>query len=284
MTAGDLISDDWQFELRDYLFGSGQPVGVVSVQGLEDLPEVRVADVARARAHGSVPGPQHTGDRVILIEVDAARTTTGTLRDTVNAWAAATALGDVEVPLVWQLPGTGKRRAMVRVRRRELPVDRRFGYGFARGRIQLVATDPRVYDNTESVGSTAVGAVTGGLGFPHGFPHGFGTATAGTIDVTNGGNTPAPWTATLVGPLTHPRITLVDGDGDLELGAFTLAAGDTLELDSLNRTVLLNGTASRYGELTRRSWFDLPVGDPIIQLTASSGTGTLEVRWRSAWL
>jgi hypothetical protein len=285
MAAGDAITDDWQVELPgSYLIGSGQAVGIVRIDGLEALPEMRVADVPRPRAAGSFALPQYPAERVVTIDVEVARTAAATMREVVDAWNAATVPAATESAIVYQLPGTGKRRLVGRVRRRTLPVDRGFGFGRAIGSVQIVASDPRILDNVETSGSTGVGSVTGGLGFPHGFPHGFGAATAGAIAIDNAGNTPAPWTATLAGPLTSPRITVVGGDGDLELNGFDLADGQTIELDSAARTVLLNGTASRYSSLTRRVWFELPVGASLVQLGAASGTGTLTVRYRSAWL
>ncbi len=289
MADGDLITNDWQIELpttdgTGYLIGDDEPVGVLRIEGLEDLPEVRSADLPRPRAHGSFVMPAYATERILTVAVELASRDGLTLRQVVDDLAAATTIRQFEAPIVFQLPDMGKRRLLGRVIRRTLPVDLPFLYGLASGAIQIAASDPRIFDNTLRSGTTGVGEVVGGLGFPHGFPHGFGTATAGTIEIANDGNADAPWTATLTGPLTSPRISVVDGAGDLELAGFTLDAGETLELDSRDRTVLLGGSASRYGSLTRRGWFEIPPGASTVQLTAAAGTGTLTLRWRSAWL
>lgn len=284
MAIGDLL-DGFTFGVE---FNGWAATGVTpkltDLDGVESLAGLRSGNLERGRAHGSIPGPLFAGNRLVTVEATM-HGSPSVLRDQVDQLAAAAALSDLERPLVWVLGGmTQLRRANVRVVGRALPIDSAFAAGKAVATLQFEATDPRVYGNIERSDSTGVGAVTGGLAMPHGFPHGFGLAEAGTITTTNGGTYPAPWTATLTGPLTSPRIALVGTDGELRLDGFDLAAGDTLELDSRRRTIRLNGTASRAGSLTRRAWFDLPVGSAAVQLTAGAGTGELSLSWRDTWL
>lgn len=282
MAVGDLLAGvEFGVEFNGWA-ATGTSPKLTDLDGVETLPAITSGNIARGRAHGSVAGPLFAGDRIITVEV----TMHGSdMREQVDELAAATALNSNEQPLVWALRGLEQlRRANARVIGRALPIDRDYAAGRARAVLQFEATDPRVYGNTLRSGSTGVGAVSGGLELPHGFPHGFGLAEAGTITTSNGGTFPAPWAATLNGPLTSPRITLVGTDGELRLDGFVLADGDTLELDSRRRTVMLNGTASRAGSLTTRAWFDLPVGSGAVQLTAGAGTGTLDLEWRDAWL
>lgn len=274
---------DWSYTLGSLSFGDGTDIDVVRVVGLEDLPDLRTTDVPRARAAGLVAGPQHPAGRTVTFQLALVAADHAALRALVDDIKAATA-GDTERTLTFTHPSWGPARLTVRPRARSIPVDLDFLFQAPSATIQLVATDPRIYGDQLRNDTTGVGSVTGGQGFPLSFPHGFGTATAGTIAATNDGNTPAPWSATLTGPLTSPRISLVDGAGALELSGFTLAAGEFLTLDSLDRTVLLNGTAGRYGSLTTRDWFELPVGSSEVQLTAASGTGNLTLRWRDTWL
>jgi len=282
--AGELISAAGQIEWNGLLFGG--PTADYhfggDVEGLADIPDVERGDQPRARAHGLVRGPIVSRERYITVQLRFIGV--AYLAEKIAALNAATTLANSESPLVWDF-GDGARRSNVRIIRRSIPtVPMDMIQGVADATLQFVATDPRIYGNTEQSGSTSPGSVTGGLSFPHGFPHGFGTATAGTIQVDNNGTIPAPWTATLTGPLVSPRVTTLDGEGNLHFNGFTLADGETLEIGSLNRTVLLGGTASRYNALTTRTWFDLPVGPSSVQLSAASGTGSLELRWRDTYL
>lgn len=263
---------------------AGSP-GLTALDGVESIDNVRSGNVMRGRAHGSVRGPLYMGDRDITAEVVIVGTPQS-IRTQVDELSAATVINDEELPLIWQLPGmTEARQSFARVHRRSIPVDINFTLVKATAVIQWVATDPRIYGTTLKSGTTGTASLTGGLGFSHGFSHGFGSVTPSTIPIDNDGSSPAPWTATLTGPLTAPRITLIDGaTGDLSFNNFTLLAGQTLEIDSQARTVLLNGTASRYGNLTTAQWFDLPVGVSQVQLQATAGTGSLTIRYRNTFL
>jgi len=111
----------------------------------------------------------------------------------------------------------------------------------------------------------------------------FGSAgTGGSISVTNSGNFPAPWVATIIGPVTNPVLTC---NGQSVTFNGTVNAGETLVVDSLGRSVLLNGTASRYSWVAATSqWFELPVGVSSVNFGATSGTGTCNFSYRSTWL
>jgi phage-related protein len=64
----------------------------------------------------------------------------------------------------------------------------------------------------------------------------------------------------------------------------TIAAGDYLLVDSNARTVLLNGTASRYSTLVQPNWFDLsPLTSNTIRFNGASGAGTMTFSYRNAW-
>lgn len=287
---------DWQIEFNGYLFGDlDSCVDIIEVTGIDDLPDVSHGDIRRGRSHGSVPGPQFVGDRVITATVEVANAATADLRSEVDAISAATAVRSDELPLVFRIGHTEARQVSARVRRRSIPSNQAFGLGHGVAVIQWVATDPNIYaagiaadlsDHGLHTVQTTAGTVTGGLGYAHGFAHGFGTATTGVMSVRNNGSAPAPWTATLKGPLSGPRIDLVGTTGVLEMNGFDLLDGDTLEFDSKDRTVLLNGTASRFGSLTQSEWFDLPVGSAQVQLATTTGgahSDALVLQWRDTW-
>lgn len=285
--AGELIERPGQMEWSGLVFGGtydgpGIYFDQTSIDGLEDMPPLRSGNQTRARAHGALAGPLNAGEVTVTAQfriVGAAY-----IPEQVQAVERAFTVRDDEQPLAWDF-GSGPRFRWARVHRRSMPVDpmRRRG-GTAALTVQWVATDPRIYGTTERFVSTGPGETIGGLEFPHGFPHGFGETTSGTVALVNEGSSGAPWTATITGPVSSPRIRLLDMDGELAFDGFELEAGDTLTLDSLDRTVLLNGTANRYGALTVRDWFDIPAGDSSLAFIASSGSGSLSLAWHDTWL
>jgi hypothetical protein len=149
----------------------------------------------------------------------------------------------------------------------------------------FLATDPR---KLGAETSTAIGLPAGaaGLLFPAEAPFVFGgLSSPGEALVNNAGTYETDWTATFTGPLTAPVIEHVSLGRSLSFTGLTIAAGETLELDSRTKSALLNGTASRYSSLSSTSrWWTLPVGNSTIRFRAGSGSGTLEVRHRPAYL
>ncbi len=274
----------WEFTFDGVTFGDGTDIDVAEVTGLEDLPDIRRADRPRARAAGRWANPHYPDERIVTFRLEMAEEDPDALGVLLGQIDSMTVPRDDASPLGFHFDGRPEQVVFARPLRRQIPTDLRRLFGAAVATVQFVAADPLKYSATETSDSTGVGSVSGGLGFPHGFPHGFGSATAGTIAVQNDGTVDAPWTATLDGPLTSPSITLVGTTGALALNGFSLAAGESLEIDSAERTVMLNGTASRYSSLTSRTWFDLPPGASLVQLGAAAGTGTLTLRYRSAWL
>lgn len=274
---------DFSIDFNGWSTGCGATAltGLDGVRSRTGTP-TRLGDVPRGRAHGSVRGPLTVGDRAILARLRI-KGGPDVIESEVEAIERACAVTSVEMPLTWTIRGV-TRVAYCRVTNVDLPVDHEYALGVARSTLQFVATDPRIYGTTEHSGTTGTASVTGGLSFPHGFPHGFGSATPGTIQVVNEGHVPAPWTATLTGPLSGPRISLVGTVGVLAFDGFDLPAGQTLEIDSAARTILLNGQSSRYGSASLIRWFDLPVGTSQIQLSAAAGEGSLTVRWRDTYL
>lgn len=283
--SGSLITLDGQGQIRDLLFGRGTPFPLVEDgPAWWDRPPARASDIARARRHGSDAPPDLLDSLTLVLEVLVAGDSPEEFQARRDELMMAWGVSAENVALAFRWGGSTRLR-FGRTRNASVPSSL-VGVGHtAVASLQFVALDPLMYSATEHSGSTGVGEVTGGLGFPHGFPHGFGFASPGTIEVHNGGSVAAPWTATLVGPLVSPRITTINGEGgDLDFAGFTLDAGQTLEIDSAARTVLLGGTASRYGALTSRRWFNLAPGTTTVHLGASAGEGTLTMRWRDAWL
>jgi hypothetical protein len=147
--------------------------------------------------------------------------------------------------------------------------------------LTVLASDPYIYDYPgQAVGIQIPTVVTGiGMGFNTGFNLGFGGTIAGnSATVQNLGTHTAFPIITLYGPLVNP--VLVDGYTGYTMSfSISLQASDALVIDCRNRSVVLNGTASRRSTLTGAQWPYLPAGfSSSIQFYADSGAGSAMVQ------
>lgn len=282
--------NDRQILWNDLLMGDGTPFHVQSVEGLHDTPGVRRGDTGRARRHGSFPGAEYLEARTITatIEIDGDDTSySGDIWDDFSR-AHVVAEGLVR-PWQVKLPGLAGGRAIIvnaRCARLALPTDQDYTQGQGHADVQWLAADPRLYDANETEVSTAVAdaGATREL-WPWEWPITWGgAASGGTMTATNEGEFPAPWTATLTGPLTNPRLELAGSGEYLRLDA-TIASGETVELDSIDESILLGGTVARDNWLrTGSSWFELAAGVNQLRFSAQAGTGSIAVTFRSVWI
>lgn len=282
MAVGDLISQAFQLELNGLLMGPGTNF-VTRQLDLWSAPDVRAGEAVRAQQHGLYPGTDWLGGRMIAAAFYVTGTTDALEVANRQSLAQAWKMPDPgsRAQLVWQEDDGIKycvfgkpRLASPKVEPR-VPTECRF-----------VATDPRIYANAPSSATTGLSTSSGGLTFAAAAPFVFGTGGAGsTMACPNAGTFTTPWTATFTGPLVAPTLTHVTTGKAIILSGASLAAGDTLVVDSAAKTILLNGTASRYSWLAGTSqWFDLDPGANSVNLTGASGAGTVTLAWRSAWI
>lgn len=144
MAAGDLLTDDWQFELYAVLYGRGTDV-LIDDPGVDGLgsPDAKTQDVDLDNADGVFGGPDYLQLRVVTIPVliavpsdpAAAMTDLADLRD---AWAPVTD----DIPLAIQLPG-GK--FIVNGRPRSLKPDlTEMSSGMIRALLRFDCPDPTI--------------------------------------------------------------------------------------------------------------------------------------------
>lgn len=276
MAAGDLITTAWQLELNELLMGPSTPYTVRELD-LWAAPEVRTADSPRVQAHGTLSGQEWLGERRVVarLYVDTA----GDRQSLTAAWRPSDD-GEV-VPLVW-MEDDGE---LYRVHGKPRLADVRVEPGMP-AECRFVCTDPRIYANTASVVSTGLSTTSGGLTFAATAPFVFGSAGSSSVmECVNAGTFPTSWVATFTGPLVAPGLVELSTGRTVSFPGVTLAAGESLVVDADARTVMLNGTASRYSWLSSFSrWFDLQPGSTSVQLTGASGAGAVELSWRSAWI
>ncbi len=276
---------EWDWVFADTLLAD---IGteMVQVDGIDDLPDLETSDSNRTGTDGEWSGLDFARGRTVTLTMDTVAATDDAMVVNINALKALFQVRRASVAALQYRPGGDVARHIeCRARRRSIPFDYTRITRLVRSTVQLRANDPRIYADDQSSGSADVAAATTGVEFDATPDFDFGgAASGGTINAANVGDFPAPWTATIVGPLTNPRLTLaatgeqVSLVGDVELG-------DVVSLDSLARSILLNGSASRYEWLEAGSvWFDLAPGDNEVQFAADAGTGTCSLSWRSTWI
>ncbi|HVK25066.1 MAG TPA: hypothetical protein VM677_27210 [Actinokineospora sp.] len=276
MAAGDLITADDQIEWRGLILGRGTPYGWKQVDGLRDLPDISGGDTQRTDRHGLYPGTTLAGGRTITFTYITKRVAPAAFPAAVASLLAATALreGADEEPLVVRLHGT-LYQVWARCVRRTMPLDAHYTIGKAKGAIQWRASNPRVQQLPQvdvPIGLPA--SLSTGLIVPLTFPLDFGPGqTGGETTVTNLGNTDAWPTFRFSGPVTGPRILAPDVGGALVFdGAWTVPAGQTIEVDTDARTVTIVGSGvSRDDRLFTRQWFPLAPGPTRIQWQSTGG-------------
>jgi phage-related protein len=155
-------------------------------------------------------------------------------------------------------------------------------FGIGRALLTFEATDPRFY--AASLSTLVLGlTVGGGMTFPLTFPLTFGAGSDSDGSAVNAGNTDAPWTATIVGPVTNPTITLGDTGEFIEIDG-DIPTGSTLVIDSATQSILLNGSPRQSWQTLLSKWWALAPGTNTIRYRAASGSGSCTLNWRSAWL
>ena len=270
-------------------FGLATKFHISSIAGLDDLPAIRAADAPRAGDHGSWAGIDYMDGRSIDI-------TFAVIADDSNDLAVQMALLETAfVPQATELPLLlygSTRLVNVRPRRFIAPYDATYLRKSCEVSVQLFATDPRVYDANLQQVVLGLPTASGGMTFNAAFNLGFGSAgTGGTAAVTNAGTFASRPVLVITGPCDTPIVQNVTQNKKVSFN-LTLAAGDTLTVDTDAKSVLLlvSGStipASRRSALGAGSqWFDLAPGASTITYQANTyqAASSLTIQFRSAWL
>lgn len=280
------VAADYQAEYSGLLMGPATPYELDDFAGLDDLPDSRTSDTARPSDHGLFPGTDFAAGRVVDLTVKVEAANAAAFRTALDALINVTDLQPAELPLTFRLPGmSANRRINVRPRRRAvMPVNGLYSK-ITKVALQFFATDPRVYADDETVLTTGAATSGGGRTYNRVYPLTYAAGgTGGSIAALNAGTFPTRPVLKITGPSTNPKIENVEANASLTFN-LTLAAGEFLVVDLAARTVLLGGTASRYSSIVLGSaWWELPPGTSTIRFSSADSQGTLELRYRSAWL
>lgn len=264
-------------------------VGVLTDISGFDSPDVRESADDLIQQDGGIHGSFYYGRRPLTmsgIMLNPASTDARNQRWT-KLSRASNAMREDAV-LTWTLAGGEQQFLAVR---RQQPL-RATGGWQKEFQLSLVAADPRIYSqaqHTNNVNLSGAGG-SGGFAFNMGFDLGFGLAVvSGQMLLTNAGNFPTYPVFVITGPVVNPTIQNFTTGATLYL-TYSLAAGEQLVVDTLNHTVLLGGTASRYSavDFPRSSADWLPfvpgVNDVRLAVDSFSAGANLAATWRDAWL
>ncbi|MFC5720375.1 hypothetical protein ACFP1Z_09395 [Streptomyces gamaensis] len=300
MPAGDRVTTPGHIQFGELLLGPGTAYGWQQLTGWEDSPALDSGTVPRADAHGAFPGRLLAQPRTITLDGIVIRTDPGRMSTAVRKLAAATAIGDAQIPLMIRLDDAPPLMCWARCLRRSVPVGTD-GYriGTVTGAaLQFEASDPRRYEVVEQRAEAHLPMPEAGLDWhldpgPEGlaYPLGFGApGSSGSLTALNTGDAPAHPVIVFRGPLDLPSLTDVDSGEAIEYD-IALGADDELTVDTAAGTVTLNGSASRLYTVTARSvpegTFTLPPGTSNLAFRAAPGSSdpraACAVRWRSAY-
>jgi hypothetical protein len=263
---------------------------LTDISGL-DNPEVRESADNIVEGDGGIHGSFYYGRRPITMEGMIVNPTSPTNRNQkmTQLMRASNAMRGDAI-LSWTPAGGVQQEVAVR-KQQPLRITGTWQKTF---QLSLVSADPRIYastQNTSNVDASSVGDEPG-LGYDLTYDLSFPTGTVlGQLFVTNEGNTTTFPTLTLLGPLTNPAITNYTSNQTISL-IYQLNAGETLEIDTLNRTVNLFvpgvPSSTRYGavDFPNTDWWGLLPGTNELRFisSASADPANLLVVWRDAWL
>lgn len=288
--AGVPATSGFQWDFNGLLLGDGTPYNILQVEGLDSMPAIQQGDVNRGRDTGQYQGVYYVGGREVTVTLEVQDTTAAAFRtDMDNLGLAFTPAPTNELPLYYNLPGMPQSSRLVWVRPIDRPnvIDQNYLFNKAKLQLRLWATDPRSYDSTLQSAVATLPASNGGAAWPWTWPVSWGSSSgSGTVNVVNAGNFETRPVISIAGPVDNP--TIANNTTGLSLTfLISLVSTDVLTVDFLNKTVILNGTASRRNTMTSASsWWTLPPGTSVFAYHANTvQVGSLAtIYWQSAWL
>ncbi|WP_432110782.1 phage distal tail protein [Streptomyces sp. YPW6] len=240
---------------EELLLGPGTPYRWRSLSGWEELPALDSGSVNRSDAHGAFVGRLLAQPRTVTLDDMTVRAPAATIGATVGTLNAATAVSDVEQPLVVWLDERGPLLAFARVVRRAVPVGRGYRLGTITGAaVQWEASDPRRYSLTEQQRSATL-------------------ADPG-MAAYNAGDAAAHPVITFRGPVERPSLTNT-ATGDILEYDVDLAAGELLRVDTREGTVALGEQNVLYtatNRCTPEQGFALAAGTTPLTFGAAAGS------------
>jgi hypothetical protein len=280
LTALRLVDGDQALELNP---ANGYHRGQLEI----GLPAVRAVTSGRPGRDGEDDSTSLFGAAAVTLQmtlVPAAGRTLTSMLDALGRYCRPSARPHLE----YERDGV-QRRVLLRADQRSAPLT-----DPTHQQVQLSwrAPDGVSEATAEQLGvAEAVPDAEAGRSYDRSYPLDYGEAApAGLVTVVNDGNVAVAPLLRLYGPCTDPRVESTTTDERLVFTGLVIAAGDWLEIDCRENTVLLNGLAdqSRYSRLdfvVSDFLRLLPGANSVRYYPVSFDTGArLEVRFRSAWI
>lgn len=248
---------------RDLAFGAGTGYRIRSVEGWEELPPSRYDNKPRTQGHGAHPSKVWGGERIVTVE---GWCWTAADRDAqLQAWQRRMTFDGGEEVLTLTVAGRTLTAWAQLLTARPMLVRGEWGVGRFGWLLQWRCPDPRRYGPSRTVG-TGLPTSGGGLVLPMfsgtpGVGLDFGTlGSPGQVTVSNAGTAPASLLLAVRGAL--PSGYEISAAGQALTYPVQVPSGQVIALDTGAGTVLVEGTASRRGNLTRADWIQVPPADP----------------------
>lgn len=292
---------DYQVQLPDgTVAGAGTTVGLLEVTGLRGTTGSRSADTDRAGVDGMSPGMSFLTGRTVGVKwllvipgavESALQILTRNWQNTQDPSSIVMTARDYLMQVAGggsrlvsalqiQLPGRDEPLMVFgKPGRMEPPVNSGYQAGWVEVESEWVVPDGKIYDTTVNTVTTGLPASTGGAAFAWTFPVNFGPSTGGTLPVVNDGLYPAKPVFQVLGPVINPKIANT-ATGQFVRVNISVAAGDTLLIDSDSRVVRLNGANRNINLDVNSSFFTIPPGGTTLSFSSTDGgdvAGTLSV-------
>lgn len=270
---------NYQFQFGSFTFGAGTPWQVLSIDGLEALPDLRTQDDNQGYNDGMFSGRDFLGGRTITIEL---LTLAG------NGNSAFTNFNLAQASLIPQQSGTTPFRFLLspndsqnilnaRVRSRKTVVDPDYTYGFIKSQYELFAPDPRYYSDPSS-SAVITPVVSTGRTYNRTYNLLYGSGT-GSATINNTGSVTSYPSIVINGPFTTAYIGNSTTNQYLYFNN-NIASFESINIDLLNRVITktTNGVTVSARNLvsTSSTWWGLAPGNNTITLSASGTTGSTQ--------
>ncbi|MFE3169335.1 phage distal tail protein [Streptomyces sp. NPDC059224] len=152
-----------QVQWGDLTFGPGSQYAITSVQGIDDLPDIRSEDVARPSQHGDYTGPDWTGPRTVTLGLGLRGDSPDDLRALSLALRAATQPQMQPAPLQFLDQGV---LVYGKVRKRSIPYDAEYLWRLGDAALEFYCADPYLYGLEEQSVSTTAYSPSAGRAYP----------------------------------------------------------------------------------------------------------------------
>lgn len=283
---------DLQVQIRDLVMGPGTNYAVLNDFNPFVLQASADQSGARAWNHGSWSGVEWRTEIAVPLRLYVRDSSDRTLARWLQLHQALTAafrpVGESTSDIELRFALGGVEYVMFGRPRMIEPDTSNINVGWSVTQAAFVALDPFIYSG-DVITQSGIGlpTYTGGLTAPFTAPFTIDAVPAsGVAALVNNGTAEVGLDIRLSGPVERPFVTLIRDDGSFQRLDFdvVLADGQWLDINTRERTVLLNGSTSRRGQ-TSGLWPTLPTGTHELRWGSATynDTATMAVTFRAAW-